>query len=79
MLIRNRFDHFSRGINEIWHETGLGLMIQNGSFNKHLMKYYQQDIEKAKLYNRKLFKIHNPLLPATTPLNCKELWIDLTK
>ena len=55
-------------------ERGLRLMLRDGSFDEHLMKYYKNDIEKANLKNRRLFKIDNPLLPSTAPLDQKELW-----
>ncbi len=55
-------------------ERGLRLMLQDGSFDEHLMKYHKIDIEKVNLKNRRLFKIDNPLLPSTAPLDQKELW-----
>lgn len=57
-------------------ERGLRMMIQDGSFEEHFMKYHQKGIERANLQNRRLFKIHNPLLPSTAPTDQKELWFD---
>jgi hypothetical protein len=117
MLIRGRFDYFSRGINEALNEyevrkellpdlfveetillyypwpkyfftsrknpelaerieRGLRMMIEDGSFDEYFMKYHQKDIERANLKNRRVFKIHNHLLPSTTPFDQKELWFD---
>ncbi|MEH6343969.1 MAG: amino acid ABC transporter substrate-binding protein [Bermanella sp.] len=117
MLSAERFDYFSRGINEApkeheerkgklpslfieesillyypWPkyfftskktpklaariERGLRMMIQDGSFDKHFMKYHQRDIERVNLQNRKLFRIHNPLLLPSAPIDHKELWFD---
>ena len=117
MLSAERFDYFSRGINEApkeyedrkdkfpnlsieqsillyypWPkyfftskktpelasriERGLRIMIKDGSFEKHFMKHHQADIERINLKNRKLFRISNPLLPSTAPIDQKELWFD---
>lgn len=117
MLIKKRFDYFSRGINEAWPEyetrkntlpdlyveqnillyypwpkyffvspqntrladrikRGLNVMIKEGSFVKLFYKYNQPIIDRANLKNRRLFKIDNPLLPATAPIERKELWYD---
>ncbi len=57
-------------------ERGLKIMIKDGSFEKHFMKYHQKDIELTNLKKRRLFKIHNPLLPLTAPIDQKELWFD---
>ena len=117
MLSAERFDYFSRGINEApkeyderktrlpnlfieesillyypWPkyfftskktpelasriERGLRMMITDGSFDKHFMAYHQKDIERVKLKDRKLFKIDNPLLPLSAPINNHELWFD---
>lgn len=59
-------------------ERGLRLMIEDGSFDKFFWKYYGPIIEKARVKNRKLFKIENPFLPPEVQLDHKELWIDLT-
>ena len=57
-------------------ERGLKMMIKDGSFDRHFNKYYKEDIERVNLKSRKLFKISNPLLPATAPIYQKELWFD---
>jgi hypothetical protein len=57
-------------------ERGLRIMIQDGSFDKHFMKFHQKDIEMTNLKNRRLFKIDNPLLPSTVPIDQNQLWFD---
>jgi len=57
-------------------ELGMRMMIEDGSFDKIFLKYHKKDIARVHLNSRKLFKIHNPLLPSTTPLDQKELWFD---
>jgi hypothetical protein len=52
------------------------MMIQDGSFEKVFIKYHRKDIEQVKLRDRRLFKIQNPLLPSTAPLDDEKLWFD---
>ena len=115
MLLKGRFDYFSRGINEApseyesrkdmypnlaieesillyypWPkyfftslktpklaqriEQGLKMMIEDGSFEALFLKYHKEDIDRVNLKDRKLFRISNPLLPDTAPLEQKDLW-----
>ena len=60
-------------------EQGLGLMIEDGSFDKLFFKYHSSMIEKANLKGRKVFRIENPFIPESTPLNRNELWYDPTR
>ena len=117
MLLKGRFDYFSRGINEApseyesrkdmypnlaieesillyypWPkyfftslknpklaqriEQGLKMMIEDGSFEALFLKYHKEDIDRVNLKGRKLFRISNPLLPGTAPLEQKNLWFD---
>ena len=57
-------------------ERGLNMMIEDGSFDELFFEYHQEIIEKSNLKDRRLFKIENPLLPATAPLDRTELWYD---
>ena len=57
-------------------ERGLNMMIEDGSFDELFFDYHQEMIEKSNLKDRRLFKIENPLLPATAPLDRRELWYD---
>jgi len=57
-------------------ELGMKMMIKDGSFEKLFLKHHKKDIDRVNLESRKLFKIHNPLLPSTAPLDQEELWFD---
>jgi hypothetical protein len=57
-------------------ERGLKIMIKDGSFEKLFLKYNQRHIDAVNLKNRRLIRLSNPLLPATVPLERKELWYD---
>ncbi|CTQ56444.1 hypothetical protein LP7551_05004 [Roseibium album] len=57
-------------------ETGLRRMIEDGSFDEHFLSYHQEDIDRAKLADRKIFKIPNPNLSKDTPINEPLLWFD---
>lgn len=119
MLVANRFDFFSRGVDEAYREyderkkllptmaveeslllyfpttryffvqrspqgeelakrveTGLNLMIKDGSFDAHFQKYKAALIARAHLKTRRLLRIPNPYLSPETPLARKELWYD---
>lgn len=62
-------------------EDGFNLAIADGSFNKHFYANpaVQEVIENANLRNRKIFELKNPSLPAKTPVDRSELWLDLSK
>lgn len=55
-------------------EDGLEVMIKDGRFDKLFTRYHSTFIDEAKLEQRKVLKLKNPLLPAKTPLNRTELW-----
>ncbi len=57
-------------------ERGLNMMIEDGSFDELFLEHHREMIEQANLKNRRLFKIENPLLPATVPFDRRELWYD---
>ena len=52
------------------------MMIEDGSFEELFLKYHKEDIKRTNLQDRKLFRIENPLLPDTAPLDQKDLWFD---
>lgn len=60
-------------------EQGLKMMIQDGSFEELFLKYHKEDIKRVNLQERKLFRIANPLLPDTAPLDQEDLWFDPVK
>ncbi|MBU2706847.1 transporter substrate-binding domain-containing protein [Zooshikella marina] len=57
--------------------SGLEKMIKNGSFDAIFNQFHQKAIEQARLSERQLFVLENPLLPARTPLQREELWLKL--
>lgn len=60
-------------------EFGLESAIKDGAFNKYFYDSpeVQEALEKADLGNRRAIRINNPYLPKATPLDRKELWLDL--
>ncbi len=60
-------------------EFGLESAIKDGAFNKYFYDSpeVQEALEKADLGNRRAIRINNPYLPKATPLERKELWLDL--
>lgn len=57
-------------------EAGLHQAIQDGSFRKLFMEEFGQDIERARLKQRTLIKLANPLLTPETPLQDRNLWFE---
>jgi len=57
-------------------ERGLRGMIADGSFDRLFLKFYNDDIQRARLDQRKIFKIPNPSLSPETPLDDPNLWFD---
>lgn len=59
-------------------ETGFERAITNGEFDKAFYsdKAIQDVMQKARMTERKVFKLDNPLLSKETPINRKELWFD---
>lgn len=58
-------------------ERGLQIAIKDGSFDTLFNQYHGDYIKRARLKERTRFQLKNPLLPAETPLQQKELWFDL--
>ena len=61
-------------------EDGLEAAIKDGAFDKYFYSSpeVQEALQKADLPNRRAIRIYNPYLPKATPLDRKELWLDLT-
>jgi len=57
-------------------ETGLKRMIEDGSFDEHFLKHHRDDIDRASLSDRTLFRIPNPNLSSKTPTENSPLWFD---
>lgn len=62
-------------------ENGLEAAIKDGAFDRYFYgsPEVQEALEKADLPNRRAIRINNPYLPKATPLDRKELWLDLTR
>lgn len=60
-------------------ELGLEAAIKDGAFNKYFYgsPEVKDALTKADLGNRRAIRISNPYLPKATPLDRKELWLDL--
>lgn len=54
--------------------TGLERAIANGRFDALFTAVHKEHLEKAHLDQRIVFELNNPVLPAATPLERKELW-----
>ncbi|WP_431686725.1 substrate-binding periplasmic protein [Hahella sp. NBU794] len=55
-------------------KDGLEKMMTNGEFTRLFNEFYLQAIERARLQERTVIDLENPLLPANTPLNNPRLW-----
>ncbi|MTJ82554.1 MAG: amino acid ABC transporter substrate-binding protein [Telmatospirillum sp.] len=58
-------------------ETGLWLMIEDGSFDRIFWKHHAAAIRKANLKARRVIRLNNPFLPAATPRSDRRLWLDI--
>jgi hypothetical protein len=56
-------------------QTGLETAIRNGKFEKLFLKTYGDVLNQARVRNRTILQLTNPMLPAETPLERKELWM----
>jgi hypothetical protein len=57
--------------------SGLESALVDGSFEKLFLQYYGNVITKVKSEGRKTFHLKNPLLSDKTPLERKDLWLDM--
>lgn len=53
---------------------GLELALADGSFERVFQQYHRADLRRARLGQRRIIELDNPLLPAQTPLRRRELW-----
>ena len=58
-------------------EEGLNRAVEDGSFDTLFNVYNQHYIRNLNLENRTYIKLKNPLLPEKTPVNRKELWLNV--
>jgi len=57
-------------------ERGLKRMRADGSFDRIFWKYNRAAIDQARMRERRVIRIPNPLLPADTPLDDAWMWFD---
>lgn len=55
-------------------ERGLRAMQADGSFERLFGEFHGALMQEAQLARRRMIVLHNPLLPAATPLQQRELW-----
>ncbi|MEH6651930.1 MAG: amino acid ABC transporter substrate-binding protein [Motiliproteus sp.] len=60
-------------------EAGLTTMYADGSFDELFFRFYGSAIEKAKLWQRNLFYLENPLLPPHPIYDNPKYWFDPTQ
>jgi hypothetical protein len=60
-------------------KEGLMGMIKDGTFQRIFFKHYGPTIAALGLAERRLFRLKNPLLDATVPLDDRQLWFDPTR
>ncbi|MBO6509517.1 MAG: hypothetical protein JJ979_13770 [Roseibium sp.] len=56
-------------------ETGLNMMIEDGTFDELFTEYFADLLNKANLVDRRIFRISNPNLSKDTPLSDDRLWL----
>ena len=55
---------------------GMEKAIADHSFERLFQSEYGENLRKAKFSTRRVIELKNPFLPAQTPLNRKELWLN---
>ena len=55
-------------------EQGLRSLIRSGEFEEIFRTFHGDVLDKARLEDRLIIQMENPLLPPSTPLQSKELW-----
>lgn len=67
---------FSRKRPELAETVRIGMekAIADGSFERLFQQHFAANLQRARLDQRQLIELHNPLLPSATPLQRRELW-----
>lgn len=55
-------------------QTGFEKIVENGNFDALFFHFHNESIQKLKLDKRRLFKLQNPLLSESTPLDIPAYW-----
>ena len=56
---------------------GLEQALKDGSFEYLFMQHFGDIVNRTMQEKRKVYRLQNPFLPSKTPLDRKELWLDL--
>lgn len=69
---------FSRSRPELAETVRLGLekALADGSFDRLFYMYFADSVRRARLNQRRVITLDNPLLPSATPLQRRELWFN---
>ena len=59
-----------------WHFLNEDRMLRDGSLQSLFKRHQDPLIERARLCERRVFRIENPFLSPETPLNIAEYWFD---
>ena len=54
--------------------AGMQLALADGSFDRLFMQHYGASLQQVDFAARRVLELNNPLLPAATPLQQRELW-----
>jgi len=57
-------------------ESGIRMMISDGSFDVIFQQYNSDAIKEANIESRRIIQIDNPFVPESTPLSDKSLWFN---
>ena len=57
-------------------QTGLETIIANGIFDLVFYQHYGDIIDKIRSEKRQVFRLDNPFLPPSVPINRVELWLE---
>lgn len=57
--------------------TGMHRILENGIFDQLFWEFHGRDIKQANMSTRKIIDLTNPLLPKSTPIHNKKLWLDM--
>lgn len=55
-------------------ESGLRKIIADGTFEQLFQQFFAGHLAELKLQQRNIIRLNNPLLPAQTPINDRQLW-----
>lgn len=60
-------------------EMGLQRMIKNGRFDALFKEFHKENLARAHLSNRRIFRVENPSLSKQNPIGTENLWYQLSE